>query len=165
VSLYDVALTTLDGTPTTLREHEGQVLLAVNVASQCGYTPQYAGLEALHSAYRDQGFSVLGFPSNQFLQERGDAEAITACTVGYGVTFPVYSKVKVRGRGRHPLFAALSEAADAKGRAGGVRWNFEKFLVGRDGRVLRRYRTTVTPQQIAADVEAALSDRELPPAG
>ena len=159
MSLYDVPVTTLGGADTTLRGHEGDVLLVVNVASRCGYTPQYEGLEALHASYRDQGFSVLGFPCNQFLfQEPGGADAITACGVTYGVTFPVFEKVKVRGRSQHPLYALLTEAQDENGKAGAVRWNFEKFLVGRDGRVLRRYRTRTTPEQIAADVAAALAD-------
>lgn len=157
MTLYDVPVPTLDGSETSLQDHRGEVLLAVNVASRCGFTPQYAGLEALHERFRDRGFSVLGFPCNQFLfQEPGGADSITACGVGYGVTFPVYGKLKVRGRGQHPLYARLSEAPDADGRAGKVRWNFEKFLVGRDGQVLRRYRSRVTPEQIAADVEAAL---------
>ncbi|MCW2607518.1 MAG: Peroxiredoxin [Frankiales bacterium] len=163
MSLHDVPLTDLDGRPTDLRAHAGEVLLAVNVASKCGFTPQYEGLEALHTAYRDRGFSVLGFPCNQFLfQEPGGADAISACGVTYGVTFPVFGKLKVRGRDRSPLYDLLTEAPDADGKAGRVRWNFEKFLVGRDGTVLRRYRSRTTPDQLVADVEAALAGRPLP---
>ncbi len=163
MSLYDLAVPTLDGGATTLQQHEGEVLLVVNVASKCGFTPQYEGLEALHASRRDQGFSVVGFPCNQFLfQERGDAGAITACGVSYGVTFPVLGKLKVGGRGQHPLYALLTRAADAAGKAGRVRWNFEKFLVGRDGTVLRRYRSRTTPDQIQADVDAVLAGRDLP---
>ncbi|MCW2779002.1 MAG: glutathione peroxidase [Frankiales bacterium] len=162
MTLYDVPVPTLDGSPTTLREHEGEVLLAVNVASKCGFTPQYEGLEALHARYRERGFSVLGFPCNQFLfQEPGGADAITACTLTYGVTFPVYGKLKVRGRDQHPLYALLTEAPDDGGKAGRVKWNFEKFLVGRDGTVLKRYRSRTTPEQIEADVAAALEGRPL----
>ncbi len=162
MTLLELPVPTLDGAETTLADHAGQVLLAVNVASRCGFTPQYAGLEQLHETYLDQGFSVLGFPCNQFLfQEPGDAGSITTCTATYGVTFPVYGKLKVRGRGQHPLYAELTQAPDADGKAGRVRWNFEKFLVGRDGAVLRRYRSKTTPEQIAADVEAALAGTPL----
>ena len=161
MSLYDIPLTTLDGNPTTLGEHRGQVLLIVNVASKCGYTPQYAGLEALHERYRDQGFTVLGFPCNQFLfQEPGGAEKIQEfCSTTYGVTFPLFEKLKVRGRGQHPLYAELTKAADASGKAGNVKWNFEKFLVGRDGRVAGRFRTKVTPEDpaLVSAIEAALA--------
>jgi glutathione peroxidase len=161
MSLYDVPLTTLDGTPTTLAEHRGQVLLIVNVASKCGYTPQYAGLEALHERYRDQGFTVLGFPCNQFLfQEPGDADKIQQfCSTTYGVTFPLFEKLKVRGRGQHPLYAELTKATDADGKAGNVKWNFEKFLVGRDGTVVGRFRTKVTPEDpaLVGAIEAALA--------
>ena len=160
MSLYDIPLTRLDGKPATLDDYKGNVLLAVNVASKCGFTPQYAGLEELHAKFEDQGFTVLGFPCNQFLfQETGSSEDIAQfCSATYGVTFPMFEKVSVRGRKQHPLFAELTKAADAEGKAGNVKWNFEKFLVNREGKVLKRYRSKTTPQEIAADIEAALAD-------
>lgn len=158
MSLYDIPLTRLDGTPSSLVEHKGEVLLIVNVASKCGFTPQYAGLEELHEAYTGRGFSVMGFPCNQFLfQESGSADQIAEfCSATYGVTFPMFEKTSVRGRKQHPLFAELTKAADADGKAGGVKWNFEKFLIGRTGEVVGRYRTKTTPDQIAPDIEALL---------
>jgi len=160
VSLYDIPLITLDDRPATLAAYRGSVLLAVNVASRCGFTPQYAGLEALHETYAPQGFTVLGFPCNQFLfQEAGDAEQIAEfCSATYGVTFPMFAKLSVRGRQQHPLFAELTQVADDAGKAGNVKWNFEKFLVNRQGEVVRRYRSKTTPEQIRPDVEAALQD-------
>lgn len=158
MSIYDHALTTLDGKPTTLVEHKGDVLLVVNVASKCGFTPQYAALQSLHEKYADQGFTVLGFPCNQFLfQESGSSDKIAEfCSTTYGVTFPMFDKVSVRGRKQHPLFADLTVAADGDGKAGPVKWNFEKFLVNRDGEVVKRYRSKTTPDQIVGDLEAAL---------
>jgi glutathione peroxidase len=158
VSIYDIGLTTLDGRHTTLAEHQGQVLLIVNVASRCGFTPQYTGLEELHERYAERGFTVLGFPCNQFLfQEPGGSEQIAKyCRSVHNVTFPMFEKVNVWGRKRHPLFAELVEAKDADGKAGRVKWNFEKFLVSRDGEPLRRYRSKTTPEQIAPDIEAVL---------
>jgi glutathione peroxidase len=158
VSLYDVPLTTIDGEPTSLVEHKGDVLLVVNVASRCGFTPQYAGLQALHDRYRDRGFTVLGFPCNQFLfQEPAGADKIAAfCSTTYAVTFPLFDKVAVRGRKQHPLFALLAEAADAEGKAGPVKWNFEKFLVSREGDPVRRYRSKTVPEDLAADIESLL---------
>ncbi len=158
MSLYDIPVTKLDGTPSTLVPHKGEVLLVANVASRCGFTPQYAGLERLYATYAGRGFSVLGFPCNQFLfQEPGSGEQIAEfCNASYGVTFPMFEKVSVRGRKQHPLYAELSKAADADGKAGNVKWNFEKFLVNRDGDVIRRYRSKTTPEDIAADIEAIL---------
>lgn len=154
--LYDIPLTTLDGRDTTLAEHRGKVLLIVNVASKCGFTPQYEGLQALYEKYADQGFAVLGFPCNQFLfQEPGDADQIQSfCSTTYGVTFPLFEKLKVRGRGQHPLYAQLVKAKDAAGKAGAVKWNFEKFLVSRDGEVVGRFRTKTTPED--ADLVGAI---------
>jgi glutathione peroxidase len=148
MSLLDVPVTTLDGRETTLAEHAGQTLLVVNVASKCGYTKQYAGLEELHERYADRGFAVLGFPCNQFGgQEPGTAQEIQEfCSTTFGVTFPLYAKVEVNGPDRHPLYAALTETPDAQGEAGDVRWNFEKFLVSRDGSTVTRWRTKVTPE-------------------
>jgi glutathione peroxidase len=161
MSLYDIPLTTLDGRPTSLVEHKGKVLLAVNVASKCGFTPQYAGLETLHERYADRGFSVLGFPCNQFLfQEPGGADQIAEfCSATYGVTFPMFEKVNVRGRKQHPLYAELVKAKTAEGKGGGVKWNFEKFLISREGEVIGRFRTKVEPldADLLAAVEAALA--------
>jgi glutathione peroxidase len=147
-SIYEIGLPRLDGKPARLSEYEGKVVLAVNVASKCGFTPQYAGLQALNERYADRGFMVLGFPCNQFFnQEPGDAEKIQEfCSVNYGVTFPLFAKVDVKGGHQHPLYEILSEAADDSGKAGNVKWNFEKFLVGRDGRVVRRFRSKVVPE-------------------
>ena len=158
MSLYDIPLTALDGSPASLEEHRGKVVLVVNVASKCGFTPQYAGLEELHSRYAEKGFTVLGFPCNQFLfQEPGGPETTVACSTSYGVTFPIMEKVAVRGRKQHPLYAELTKGAGG----GGVRWNFEKFLVGRSGEVLGRWRTKVEPldPQLTAAVESALAGR------
>ena len=147
-SIYEIELPRLDGKPTRLSEFEGKVVLAVNVASRCGFTPQYAGLQALNERYSDRGFVVLGFPCNQFFhQEPGSAEKIQAfCTDNYGVTFPLFAKLDVKGAHQHPLYEILSEAVDDTGKAGNVRWNFEKFLVGRDGRAVRRFRSKVVPE-------------------
>lgn len=150
----------LNGEPASLAEYKGQVVLAVNVASKCGYTPQYAGLQALHDRYSSRGFTVLGFPCNQFHgQEPGTAEQIQEfCSLNYGVTFPLFEKLDVKGDHQHPLYAILTEAADDSGKAGTVGWNFEKFLVGKDGRVLRRFRTKVVPEdpKLAEAIEALL---------
>ncbi|MCW2544088.1 MAG: btuE [Frankiales bacterium] len=158
MSIYDIPLTRIDGTPSSLLEHKGELLLIVNVASRCGFTPQYTGLEALHERYAERGFAVLGFPCNQFLfQEPGGSEQIAKfCRSVHNVTFPLFEKVNVRGRHRHPLFAELSRAKDADGKAGKVKWNFEKVLVSRGGEPLRRYRSRTTPEDIAPEIEALL---------
>jgi glutathione peroxidase len=150
-SIYEIELPRLDGKPARLSDYAGKVVLAVNVASKCGFTPQYAGLQALNDRYADRGFVVLGFPSNQFFnQEPGSAEQIQEfCSINYGVTFPLFAKLDVKGVGQHPLYAILSEASDDAGKAGNVKWNFEKFLVGRDGRVVRRFRSKVVPEDPA----------------
>ena len=162
VSLYEIPLTTLDGKPATLGEHAGEVMLAVNVASKCGFTPQYEALEQLYETYSDRGFAVLGFPCNQFMfQERGSAEDIaTFCSTTYGVTFPMFEKLKVRGKEQHPLYAELTKAADAKGNAGPVKWNFEKFLINRQGEIVARFRSKTKPDDpaIVQAIEAALKD-------
>jgi glutathione peroxidase len=147
-SIYGVELARLDGKAAKLSEYTGKVVLAVNVASKCGFTPQYAGLESLYEKYADRGFTVLGFPCNQFFnQEPGDAEKIQEfCSVNYGVTFPLFAKLDVKGGNQHPLYSILTELPDDTGKAGDVKWNFEKFLVGRDGRVVRRFRSKVTPE-------------------
>ena len=141
----------LNGAPGRLADYEGKVVIAVNVASKCGFTPQYAGLQRLFEKYGGRGFTILGFPSNQFLgQEPGTPAQIEEfCSLNYGVTFPLYAKVDVKGAGQHPLFTILSTAADDSGKAGDVKWNFEKFLVGRDGRAVRRFRSKVVPEDAA----------------
>ncbi|MDP1026220.1 glutathione peroxidase [Sphingomonas sp. KR1UV-12] len=138
--------------------HAGKVLLIVNTASQCGFTPQYAGLEALHRRYAARGFSVLAFPCNQFgAQEPGDAAEIASfCRTHYDVTFPVYAKIDVNGPGADPLFVALKEQAPGLLGSKGIKWNFTKFLVDRTGAPVRRYAPTTRPEAIAADIEALL---------
>ena len=160
MTLDALDLTRLDGSPASLADFGGQALLVVNVASQCGFTPQYAGLEALYERYRDRGLTVLGFPSNQFgQQEPGSAEEIAElCSRTYGVTFPMFAKTDVNGPDRHPLYERLTTAADPAGEAGDVRWNFEKFLVSPDGEVVARFRTKVEPddEALVGAVEAVL---------
>jgi glutathione peroxidase len=160
--LLDLPVTTLQGSPTTVGTlTEGRVALVVNVASRCGLTPQYTGLEALHEEYRDRGFTVLGVPCNQFMgQEPGTAEEIAEfCSATYGVTFPMTEKVDVNGAGAHPLYQRLTETPDPTGTAGDVQWNFEKFLVDRRGAVVARFRPQTQPDgpEVRAAVEAALS--------
>ena len=144
-------LTLLDGSDTTLDAYAGQALLVVNVASECGFTRQYAGLEALYERYRDRGLTVIGVPCNQFgEQEPGTAAEIAEfCQANFGVTFPLLAKTDVNGPDRHPLFARLTETADRKGEADEVRWNFEKFLMAPDGQVVGRFRTKVEPDDPA----------------
>ena len=156
-SLQDFSATAIDGTPVDLSAYAGQVVLVVNTASRCGFTPQYQGLEELHQRYADRGFAVLGFPCNQFAsQEPGDEDAIAEfCEVRFGVTFPLFAKVDVNGPGAHPLWTWMKEQrGGVLGSA--VKWNFTKFLVGRDGQVLARYAPSTPPAKLAADVEAAL---------
>jgi len=157
-ALYDVPLRTLTGEPATLPR--GQAVLVVNVASKCGLTPQYGALEQLQRTYADRGFTVLGVPCNQFLgQEPGSAEEIaTFCSTSYGVSFPLLEKADVNGEDRHPLFALLTEAEDDNGEAGDVRWNFEKWLIAPDGRVVRRFRPQWEPDDpsLVAAVESVL---------
>ena len=153
-----IPVTTIDGSTTTLADYDGKVKLIVNVASRCGLSPQYAKLEELQKQYADRGFTVLGFPSNQFLQELGSEEAISEyCSTTWGVTFPMFERVKVNGRHEHPLYAELKKAEDADGKAGKVKWNFEKFLVAPDGSV-QRFRPTTEPDDpaVIAAIEAAL---------
>ena len=158
VAVESVPFTTLDGKQTTIGALGGSVRLIANVASRCGYTPQYAALERLWETYRDRGLVVLGFPTNQFLQELGSEEAIAEfCQVSYGVTFPMSARVKVNGRGRHPLFDQLTAVPDDEGKAGRVAWNFEKWLVAADGTAHRfRSRTEPDAPEVVALIEAAL---------
>jgi glutathione peroxidase len=155
--LDGIALTMIDGTPATLADF-APVKLIVNVASRCGLAPQYEVLERLQRTYGDRGFTVLGFPSNQFLQELSDTEKIAEyCSTTWGVTFPMFDKVKVNGRSAHPLYQRLTKTPDGAGKAGRVSWNFEKFLVTADGRV-HRFRPTVQPDDpaIVDLIEASL---------
>jgi glutathione peroxidase len=147
VSLRDIPVNTLAGQPSSLAELDGKTLLIVNVASKCGLTPQYSGLEELHKQFADQGFSVVGFPCNQFGgQEPGTSDEIAEfCSATYGVTFPMFEKIDVNGAQRHPIYTELTATADADGEAGDIQWNFEKFLVGPDGAVLARFRPMTTP--------------------
>ena len=146
IPLSTIPLTTIDGKETTLQEFAGNTIMVVNVASKCGFTPQYAALEELYRKYGERGFTILGFPSNQFMfQEPGSAEDIKEfCSVNYGVTFPLFEKTNVNGSKRHPLYAQLTKAKDASGTAGKVKWNFEKFLISPDGSI-QRFRSAVSP--------------------
>lgn len=156
--LYDVAVRTADGGETTLADYRGKALLIVNVASKCGFTPQYAGLEALHRKFGPLGFAVLGFPCNQFGgQEPGSAEEIASfCSLTYDVSFPVFAKVDVNGTDAAPLFRALKKAAPGVLGSEAVKWNFTKFLIGRDGRVTR-FAPTTKPEELEGAVVAALA--------
>ncbi len=150
-SIHEIELPLLNGDPGRLADYRGKVVLAVNVASKCGFTPQYAGLQRLYETYADRGFTVLGFPSNQFRgQEPGSAEQIAEfCSLNYGVTFPLYAKVDVKGPQQHSLYEILAAIPDDAGNAGDVKWNFEKFLVGKDGHVVRRFRSKTVPEDPA----------------
>ena len=150
MSILTEPIHTLRDDESSLAAFDGKAILAVNVASKCGLTPQYTGLEALQEKYADRGFTVIGFPCNQFGgQEPGSADEIeTFCSTTYGVTFPMMEKIDVNGAGRHPIYAALTETADADGHSGDVRWNFEKFLVAPDGSITR-FSPTVTPDDPA----------------
>ena len=157
-SIGDFDAVGIDGKPVRLSKHKGKVLLVVNTASQCGFTPQFDGLEALWQAYRERGLMVLGFPSNEFgAQDPGSNDEIASfCRLNHGVSFPMMAKVQVNGGAAHPLYQWLK--AEAPGLLGSqsIKWNFTKFLIGRDGQVVRRYAPQDTPQAIAADIEAAL---------
>ncbi len=179
IPILDISVERIDGTPTSLAEHQGKVLLIVNVASQCGFTPQYAGLEALYEANREKGFVICGFPANDFAaQEPGsNAEIQSFCETSFGVKFPMYSKIVVTGDARHPLYDTLvSSTPETTGDTAGLRkhlidfgvtptsppevlWNFEKFLVGRDGKVVRRFAPDVAPEDavLREAVEAEIS--------
>jgi glutathione peroxidase len=158
MGLSDISLTRIDGSATSFGEYADRVVLVVNVASRCGLAPQYEKLEQLQRAYGDRGFTVLGFPSNQFLQELGSEEKIAEyCSATWGVTFPMFERVRVNGRSQHPLYAELTKTKDAAGKAGRVSWNFEKFLVTPAGEV-HRFRPSVEPDapELIAALKAAL---------
>ena len=159
-ALHSIPLTLIDGTETDFGRFKGEVVLVVNVASQCGFTPQYAGLEALHNKFRGQGFQVLGVPCNQFAgQEPGtEAEIQTFCSTRYDVTFPLFSKIEVNGAGRDPLYAFLTSQPTEPDGAGDIQWNFAKFLVGKSGEVLARFSPTEAPtsDEVVKAIETAL---------
>ncbi|MEU2059703.1 glutathione peroxidase [Streptomyces sp. NPDC013455] len=159
-NVLNVEIDALTGGPADLAQYAGKAVLIVNVASKCGLTPQYSGLEKLQERYAERGFTVLGVPCNQFLgQEPGTAEEIAEfCSATYGVTFPLTEKVEVNGAGRHPLYERLTGFADAEGHSGDIRWNFEKFLIGRDGQVVARFSPQTEPEsaEVVAAIEAQL---------
>jgi glutathione peroxidase len=159
MTIFDEPIHTLRGEDSSLGAFAGKSILAVNVASKCGLTPQYTGLEALQEQYGDRGFTVVGFPCNQFgAQEPGSAEEIeTFCSTTYGVTFPMMEKIDVNGDDRHPIYSALTQTADAEGHSGDIRWNFEKFLISPDGSV-QRFSPLTTPEDpaLVSAIEASL---------
>jgi glutathione peroxidase len=159
MSVYDFSARSIDGVDVPLSQYRGQALLIVNVASKCGFTPQYTGLEALYRRYHDRGFAILGFPCDQFgHQEPGsEADIKSFCSLTYEVTFPMFAKVEVNGKGTHPLYAYLK--AERPGILGleAIKWNFTKFLVGKDGVPLKRYAPADKPESLGSDVEAALA--------
>ncbi|SDG69542.1 MULTISPECIES: glutathione peroxidase [unclassified Duganella] len=159
-TLFDITANGLDGQPVNLSQYKGKVLLIVNTASKCGFTPQYKGLEAVYQQFKDRGVEVLGFPCNQFgAQEPGDADAIGAfCEKNYGVTFPLFAKIDVNGEHAHPLFQKLKK--DAPGILGteGIKWNFTKFLIRKDGTVYNRYAPATKPEELISDIEKLLAE-------
>jgi glutathione peroxidase len=159
MTIYDIPANTLSGEASSLAPFEGKTVLVVNVASKCGLTPQYEGLEKLQKKYEGRGFSVVGFPSNQFAgQEPGTSEEIqTFCSTTYGVTFPLFEKIDVNGEDQHPIYAELNQVADAEGYSGDIRWNFEKFLIGPDGSV-QRFAPLIEPEDpaLVSAIEATL---------
>lgn len=160
MTIFDIPVNTLSGDASSLASYAGKPVLIVNVASKCGLTPQYEGLENLQKAYVERGFSVVGFPCNQFMgQEPGTAEEIqTFCSTTYGVSFPLFEKIDVNGENQHPIYAELTKSTDAEGHTGEIRWNFEKFLITPDG-AIRRFAPQVVPEDpvLTAAIEAALS--------
>ncbi|MGC2656275.1 MAG: glutathione peroxidase [Mycobacterium sp.] len=158
----DITLTTLDGSPTSLADYTDRAVLVVNVASRCGLTPQYSALQQLAETYSERGLTVVGVPCNQFMgQEPGSADEIrTFCSTNYGVTFPLLAKADVNGPGRHPLYSELTKTPDAKGEAGDVQWNFEKFLIAPGGAVVNRFRPRTAPDapEVVDAIEAVLPD-------
>ncbi len=157
-SVYDFSATSIEGQPVSLSTYKDKVMLIVNTASQCGFTPQYQGLQSVYNKYENQGFTVLGFPCNQFgQQEPGSANEIQSfCEARFGVTFPLFQKVDVNGGNAHPLFKYLTKAAPGIFGTEGVKWNFTKFLVDRSGQVVKRYPSTTKPEDIEKDIQALL---------
>jgi len=160
MSVLDIPVRTIDGEQSSLGQYAGKAMLVVNVASKCGLTPQYEGLERLQERYAQQGFTVLGFPCNQFRgQEPGTAEEIKEfCSTTYGVTFPLFEKIEVNGPGRHPVYEELTAVPDAEGKAGDITWNFEKFVIAPDGSIVARFRPQVEPEDpaLVAVIESTL---------
>jgi glutathione peroxidase len=157
-SIYDISATGIDGNPVSFSTYKNKVLLIVNTASQCGFTPQYKGLQALYDQYADQGLVVLGFPCNQFgQQEPGNSDQIKSfCETGFGVSFPLFQKIEVNGGNAHPLYQYLTKAAPGILGTEGIKWNFTKFLVNRSGNVVKRYPPTTKPEDLAKDIQALL---------
>ncbi|HOX36374.1 MAG TPA: glutathione peroxidase [Candidatus Brocadiia bacterium] len=160
-SIYDISIQDIDGNEVSLSQYRGQVMMIVNVASKCGFTGQYADLEALYEKYKGQGFVILGFPSNDFLwQEPGsNAEIKQFCMINYGVTFPMFAKISVKGRDKHPLYDYLTDDKTNPRHAGKITWNFNKFLVGRNGTIVARFDSRTKPlnAEVIKEIEAALS--------
>ena len=158
-SIYDFEAQQITGKPVALKQFEGKALLIVNTASACGFTPQFAGLEELHKTYGDKGLVVLGFPCNQFgAQDSGqNSEIAEFCQLNYGVSFPMMEKIEVNGSGAHPLYKWLTKEAPGILGTQAIKWNFTKFLVGKDGEVIKRYAPTDTPKSMASDIESALA--------
>ena len=158
MSIYDIDIVTIDGKPQKMGVYRGKTLLIVNVASQCGFTPQYAGLQALYDKFKNRGFVVLGFPCNQFGQQEpsGEVEIGQFCTTNYGVTFPMFAKIEVNGEHAHPLYKYLKSEKPGILGTEAIKWNFTKFLVGSDGTVLKRYAPSDKPEAIEGDVSARL---------
>lgn len=158
-SVYDFEALQISGTSVPLQQFRGKPMLIVNTASACGFTPQFAGLEELHKAYGDKGLVVLGFPCNQFgAQDKGSNDEIAEfCQLNYGVSFPMMAKIEVNGSGAHPLYQWLVKEAPGFLGTKAIKWNFTKFLIGKDGQVLKRYAPTDTPASLAQDIEAALA--------
>lgn len=156
-SIYDYTVKTIDGTPASLSSYKGKTVLIVNVASKCGYTPQYAGLQKLYSKYKDQGFVILGFPANNFMaQEPGtNAEIKTFCSRTYNVSFPMFSKISVKGEDQAPLYRFLTDQSGNSATHGDIQWNFTKFLVNKDGKVVARFEPAVTPE--SPEMERAIT--------
>ncbi|WP_279664045.1 glutathione peroxidase [Ectobacillus ponti] len=153
-SVYGIQAVNAKGKQMDLAQYKGKVMLVVNVASECGYTPQYEGLQQLYGTYKEKGLEILAFPSNDFAQEKGSIEEIKQfCTLNYGVTFDLFDKIHVKGEGVHPLYRLLTENASP---AGEVEWNFEKFLLDREGKVVARYKSSVEPAELKADIEKLL---------
>ncbi len=162
-SIYDFEMKDIDGKPVSLSQYKGKVLMIVNVASKCGFANQYEGLEKVYEKYKDQGFLVLGFPANNFRnQEPGtDAEIKEFCSVNFGVTFPMFSKISVLGEDQHPLYKFLTQEATNPKFAGDIQWNFTKFLIGRDGTIITRFQTPEKPEseKVTTAIEAALAEK------
>jgi glutathione peroxidase len=165
MSIFDIPVTTIDGLTTTLEPYRGQVLLIVNVASKCSFTRQYAGLEALHREYKDRGFAVLGFPCNQFMGQEpaGEADIKQFCSLKYDVTFPMFAKVDVNGANTHPLYRILKSQKRGTLGTSNIKWNFTKFLVDREGNVVKRAGMFATPSGLKADIEKLLGSAVVTP--